>query len=118
VASRALTLRVVSPTATVFQGEVTSVNLPAWDGQVGIFPGHAPYLSLLGGGYLEARRTEGGEIRFFLNRGVVKVEGDRVTILSEYAGDGPPEGFTPGDRWLDLEVEQPSLDRGEAHADA
>jgi len=103
VAQSNLSLRVVSPAATVFEGEVESVVLTAWDGEVGILPGHAPFIALLGGGVMRAAQVGGGEFRRFLSRGVVKVEDNQVTVLSEYAGTEPPAGFTPSDAWLDLE---------------
>jgi F-type H+-transporting ATPase subunit epsilon len=96
-----LSLRVVSPTQTVFEGEVSSLVLPGWDGEVGILPGHAPFMTLLGGGRLRALRVGGGEESFFLFRGVAKVVGDKVTVLSEYAGAEPPEGYDPKNAWLD-----------------
>jgi len=98
-----LSLRVVSPVKTVFEGDAASVVVPAWDGKVGILPGHAPFMALLGGGNLDVDLPGGGSRRFFVVRGVVKVERNQVTVLSEYAGDGPPEGFEGRDAWLDPE---------------
>ena len=91
-----LDLRVVSPSRTGFQGEVSSLVLPAWDGRVGILPGHAPYVALLGAGGLEADLEGGGRERIFVHGGVVRVEHDHVTVLSEYADSEPPEGFSLG----------------------
>ncbi|TVP56084.1 MAG: ATP synthase F1 subunit epsilon [Gemmatimonadales bacterium] len=96
-----LTLRVVSPQEMVFEGAAVSVVVPAWDGKMGILPGHAPMISLLGGGRLAVDLPGGGSEHFFLNRGVVKVENDQVTILSEYAGADAPPQFDPGSAWLD-----------------
>src|SRR5205809_5825042 len=39
---------VVSPERAVFDGAAGAVVAPAYDGQVGILPGHAPFLALLG----------------------------------------------------------------------
>jgi F-type H+-transporting ATPase subunit epsilon len=103
VADRTLELRLVSPSATVFEGSVSSVVLPAWDGRVGILPGHAPYIALLGAGVLEADLPGGGSARFFIRRGVVKVEKDQVTVLSEFTAKETPADFRPGDAWLPLD---------------
>ena len=116
-AVKALEVRVVSPVETVFEGEGISLVLPAWDGRVGILPGHAPFITLLGGGELEIELPGGSMERFFLNRGVAKVEDDRVTVLSEYAGRGAPEGFEAGKSWIDpeeLTEEAPDGGIGEA----
>jgi F-type H+-transporting ATPase subunit epsilon len=85
-----LNVRVVSPQKIVFEGEASAVVAPAWDGQVGILPGHAPMLALLGSGRLAVDRPGGGADTFHVAGGVLKVERDVVTLLTEYAGDEPP----------------------------
>lgn len=91
-----LELQVVSPGRTVFEGQVSSLVLPAWDGRVGILPGHAPYVAILGAGSLDVDLPGGGSERFFVRGGVVQIDRDRVTVLSEYADAELPEGFTLG----------------------
>ena len=98
---RLISLKVVSPVQTVFDGDVDSLVLTAWDGEVGILPGHALFMTLLGGGWLRARRSGGEAESFFLVGGVAKVEGNRVTVLSEYAGEKPPTDFDPARARLD-----------------
>lgn len=88
-----LKVRVVSPERTVFDGEAAAIVAPMWDGQVGILPGHAPLLALIGMGELSIDRPGGGSDNFHVAGGVLKVERNVVTLLTEYAGDEPaPEG--------------------------
>ena len=47
-----LKVSVISPERTLFDGSVESLVAPAFDGEVGILPGHAPMLTLLGKGVL------------------------------------------------------------------
>jgi len=95
----ALTLRIVAPDRTVFDGEAAAVVAPAWDGQIGVLPSHAPMITLLGVGALEIDLPAGqGSDRYYLAGGVMKVEDDRVTILTEYAGDEMPEELPDGAR--------------------
>jgi F-type H+-transporting ATPase subunit epsilon len=85
-----LLVRVISPETVVFEGEASAVVAPAWDGKIGILPGHAPLLSLLGSGDLSLELPGGGTQTFFVAGGAVKVEAGRVTVLTEYAGAEPP----------------------------
>jgi F-type H+-transporting ATPase subunit epsilon len=105
-----LTVRVVSPSATVYEGEARSVVAPAWDGKVGILRGHAPMIALLGAGVLSIDLVGGGSREFFVAGGVLQVVDDEVTVLSEYAGDSAPgtlpEGFVRPDEVADFIADQ------------
>jgi F-type H+-transporting ATPase subunit epsilon len=83
-ADNRLSVSVISPEATVFEGNASQVIAPAWDGQVGILPGHAPMIVLLGGGELRIDGERGVE-RYEVAGGFMQVVDDRVTILSETA---------------------------------
>ena len=89
MADRTLGVRVVSPEKVVYEGQASSLVAPAWDGQVGILPGHAPFLALLGSGELTVDLPGGGSETFQVAGGVIKVEGGEVTVLTEYAGREP-----------------------------
>lgn len=91
-----LAVRVVGPDETVFQGEAASLVAPAWDGRVGVLPGHAPMIALLGQGELAVDELGGGSTTFHVAGGAMKVEDDRVTVLTEYAGTEPPESVPEG----------------------
>ncbi|MBI4540626.1 MAG: ATP synthase F1 subunit epsilon [Gemmatimonadetes bacterium] len=84
MAAERLTVRVISPERTVFEGSALSVVAPAWDGMLGILRGHAPMVTLLGTGELRVRDAT-RESRFRVDGGVLQVRGDRVTVLSDSA---------------------------------
>ena len=86
-----LSVRVVSPEKVVYEGEGGSVVAPAWDGQVGILPGHAPMITLLGAGDLTIDLPGGGAEAWYVAGGALKVENDQVTVLTEFAGREAPE---------------------------
>lgn len=81
-----LTVSVISPEKTVFEGEADQVVAPAWDGEVGILRGHAPMMVLLGEGPLRIRRGE-SEQEFRVSGGFLQVADDVVTVLSERTAD-------------------------------
>lgn len=90
-----LSVRVVSAERMVYSGEARSVSAPAWDGQLGILPGHAPMITLLGAGTLSLRGGESGDRSWFVAGGALKVEEGVVTVLSELALSGRPDGGVP-----------------------
>ena len=76
-------LRVVTPEQVVFDGTARSLVAPAWDGWVGILPGHAPFLTLMGEGPLTVEPASGSRREFEIAGGVMKVESNEVTVLAD-----------------------------------
>lgn len=76
-------LRVVTPEQIVFEGPARSLVAPAWDGRVGVLPGHAPFLTLLGSGPLKVEPASGDTRVFEVGGGVMKVEANVVTVLAD-----------------------------------
>jgi F-type H+-transporting ATPase subunit epsilon len=67
----------------MFDGEADAVVAPAFDGEVGILPNHAPFMTLLGQGTLTVRRTDGVS-RFTLRGGFLQVVDNRVRVVAEH----------------------------------
>jgi F-type H+-transporting ATPase subunit epsilon len=80
----------VSPEQTLFEGTVASLLVPAYDGLLGILPGHAPMIALLGDGVLTVR-ADAGERRFRVSGGFVQVRSNVVRIVAEEASAEAPE---------------------------
>ncbi len=77
-------VRVVSPEKALFEGDATAVVAPAYDGEVGILPRHAPFLTLLGTGDLIVRRGADAT-RFVVSGGFIQVSGNIVRVVAERA---------------------------------
>jgi F-type H+-transporting ATPase subunit epsilon len=80
---------VISPERVVFEGEVSSVVAPAFDGEVGILPRHAPMVTLLGRGVLRLESVGPGEgagtRRFNVQGGFLQVADNVVRLVTESA---------------------------------
>jgi F-type H+-transporting ATPase subunit epsilon len=76
-----LTVAVISPEQTVYEGTAVSVVAPAYDGEVGILPGHAPMLTLLGEGVLRI----GATVRVRVKGGFIQVADNVVRVVTEQA---------------------------------
>ena len=77
-----LHVSVISPEASLYEGDATSVVAPAFDGQVGILTGHAPMMTLLGKGEL---RIEGGGAsrKFTVEGGFLQIVNNEVRVVTE-----------------------------------
>ena len=79
-----LKVAVISPERMLFEGTVDSVVAPAYDGEVGILPGHAPMMTLLGKGTLRLG-PDGASGRFRVEGGFLQVVDDAVRVVTERA---------------------------------
>lgn len=78
-----LRVSVISPEASLYDGDATSLVAPAFDGEVGILTGHAPMMTLLGKGDLLVRSNAGEPRRFAIEGGFLQVVDDKVRIVTE-----------------------------------
>ena len=73
---------VISPESSLFDGDADAVQAPAYDGQVGILPHHAAFMTLLGKGPLLVRHP-GGEEHFTVRGGFLQVVHNTVRVVAE-----------------------------------
>jgi F-type H+-transporting ATPase subunit epsilon len=93
-------VKLITPEKSFFDGEAGFVVLPAYDGEVGILPGHQPLIARLGKGPLRIHTGSGK--RFFYIRGAfAEVSGGVLTVLTEYAEPVDPSAVEDAERALD-----------------
>jgi len=76
-----LNVSVISPEATLFEGEAPSITAPAFDGEIGILSGHAPMVTVLGTGTL----TVGNGPSFTVSGGFLQIVDNQVRVVTESA---------------------------------
>jgi F-type H+-transporting ATPase subunit epsilon len=79
-----LEVRIITPERIAFQGSVDAVVATAYDGELGILPGHAPMMVVLGIGELRVRVGDRFEW-FAIGEGFLHVAHDVVTVLTPFA---------------------------------
>ena len=75
---------VISPERVLFEGTSRGVVAPAFDGEMGILPMHAPLMTLLGKGILRLDTTD-GEKRFAIEGGFLQIIDNQVRVVTEHA---------------------------------
>lgn len=77
-------LEVATPERLFVDQQVSEAELPGKEGYMGILPGHAPLLSMLGEGIL-TYKSGGGEQKLKIIGGFVEIFEDHVRVLADRA---------------------------------
>ena len=76
---------VVSAEESIFSGEARFVALPGEAGELGIFPRHTPLITRVKPGSVRIEKADGTEEFVFVAGGILEVQPNRVTVLSDTA---------------------------------
>jgi len=99
--NKTLQVDIISPEKPVYSGRASTISAQAWDGEVGILPGHAPMVAKLGIGEVRVTVGEGADKkvhRYAIKQGYLEVSHDKVVVLSEDAKDVTQlKGVNPAD---------------------
>ena len=76
---------VVSAEESIFSGEARFVALPGEAGELGIFPRHVPLITRIKPGSVRIERPDGSEEFIFVAGGILEVQPNAVTVLSDTA---------------------------------
>ncbi len=106
---KTIQLEMVTPEKVALQAEAEMIVLPALEGEMGVLPGHAPFIVMLNPG--EVRVTApGGEKKFYaVAGGFAEIQPNKVAVFAETAE-------MAGE--IDAERAKQSLERAKAQAQA
>jgi F-type H+-transporting ATPase subunit epsilon len=76
---------VVSAEESIYSGEARFVALPGESGELGIYPRHTPLITRIKAGSVRIETVDGGEEFVFVAGGILEVQPDCVTVLSDTA---------------------------------
>ena len=79
---------VVSAEESIFSGEARFVALPGEAGELGIYPRHTPLITRIKPGSVRIEKADGSEEFVFVAGGLLEVQPDCVTVLSDTAVRG------------------------------
>jgi F-type H+-transporting ATPase subunit epsilon len=77
----------VTPERMVVSQDASQVVVPGVEGDFTVLPGHAPVISALRPGVVDATLGDAGKSRFFVKGGFAEVDADRLIVLAERALD-------------------------------
>ncbi len=85
MADKKFQLDIVTPSSTVYSGEVLSFTAPGVVGNFQVLFNHAPLLSAVGVGEVKIAEADGKQIRYAISGGFVEVKANKVILLAESA---------------------------------
>lgn len=84
-ATHTIKVDIVSAEGEIFSGEATMVFAPGSQGDLGIYPRHAPLLTLLKAGEVRVQTPDGAEQVFYVGGGALEIQPHLVTVLADTA---------------------------------
>ena len=76
---------VVSAEESIFSGEARFVALPGESGELGVYPRHTPLITRIKPGSVRIEMADGSEEFVFVAGGILEVQPDCVTVMSDTA---------------------------------
>ena len=76
---------VVSAEESIFSGEARFISLPGETGELGVYPRHTPLITRIKPGSVRIEMADGSEEFVFVAGGILEVQPDCVTVLSDTA---------------------------------
>lgn len=100
-----LHFQIITPLRTALQADVSSIQLPAIEGEMEILPGHADIIAAVANGELTYRPEGGSPDSLFVGGGFLQVEKDKVLLVTDTA-------LKPGE--IDSTAVQAAIERAQA----
>ncbi len=108
-----MTFSLVSPERELFSGEVTQVDIPGTEGDMGILPRHMPVMAAIRTGAITVYK-DGGPVKFFIQGGFADATPEGLTVLAERAA--LMSDVDAGDIASEIEAAKAALDGLEGDA--
>ncbi len=78
-------LEIVTPVGKTFEGEATYVLVRTVDGDMGILPNHAPFVSALQPNEIKINLSKEKEVRYYISNGFLEINNNKVVIIVDEA---------------------------------
>lgn len=82
-----MNLSIITPEKIFFSAPAEMVTVPGAEGEFGVLPGHAPFISTLRPGVIAVERAGEPKVRIVVAEGVAEVTPERCIILADLARD-------------------------------
>ena len=81
--SKKFQCKLVTAEQPYFEGKCRTLKIPAFDGMMGVYADHAPFVTELGTGVAEIEVDENQKLRFAVQNGFIQIVNNEVTVVAE-----------------------------------
>ena len=85
MAAMTVHLDVVSAEQKLFSGRVETLQVTGSEGDLGVYPGHAPLLTAIKPGMVRVVKQHGEEEFFYVAGGILEVQPSSISVLTDVA---------------------------------
>jgi len=78
-------LEIISPEKIIFSGDIKTVTIPSYEGDMSVLKNHISIITFLRPGRIKIEKNEGNLEEFFVEDGTVEFSNDRLVVLSASA---------------------------------
>ncbi len=83
--AKLLSIDIVTPEKTIYQGKIKGIIAPGIDGEFGVLPDHTPFATMLAPGVVTLAHEDGKSEMMAVSGGYVEVTREKVILLVETA---------------------------------
>ncbi|MDO8733679.1 MAG: ATP synthase F1 subunit epsilon [Elusimicrobiota bacterium] len=81
---KTFSLEIITPEKVAYKEEVEQISIPAFEGEMGVLPGHIDYLTMLNPGEIRIKKDD--ELKLFaVSGGFAEIHPKNVVVLCETA---------------------------------
>ncbi|MCD4657078.1 MAG: ATP synthase F1 subunit epsilon [Planctomycetes bacterium] len=81
--SKKFKVKLITAEKPYFEGDCIELQVPAYDGMMGVMFDHAPFVTKLGTGVATVKIDDGNTLRFAMQNGFIQIVENDVTVLAE-----------------------------------
>jgi F-type H+-transporting ATPase subunit epsilon len=76
-------IEIITPDKKIYEGDIKSVRVPGKKGSFQVLKDHAPIISTLERGVVTMVDTDGKEIQYTIDSGVIEVKANNIILLAD-----------------------------------
>ncbi|WP_025270119.1 ATP synthase F1 subunit epsilon [Hippea sp. KM1] len=78
-----LNCSIVTPSKSVYEGEIEYISAPGKEGEFGVLPGHESFITVLDVGLVDVHINDNNKKRFLIVGGYFEITEDNIVVIAD-----------------------------------